>query len=144
MTSCKCKSAAILTVLIIAVILSYGLYLCIGPTTVLAMSDTSASNSDLIKVGELWRGDDKSNNSKHFYGENLTKLYSAIMGTTNADIADINSVVSSSGQLTSQNIRDNNGGKDVVVTLGSMEWTVTHITKDRSGNAIATDRKSVV
>ena len=138
MTSCKCKSAAILTVLIIAVILSYGLYLCIGPTTVLAMSDTSASNSDLIKVGELWRGDDKSNNSKHFYGENLTKLYSAIMGTTNADIADINSVVSSSGQLTSQNIRDNNGGKDVVVTLGSMEWTVTHITKDRSGNAIAT------
>ncbi len=138
MTSCKCKSAAILTVLIIAVILSYGLYLCIGPTTVLAMSDTSASNSDLIKVGELWRGDDKSNNSKHFYGENLTKLYSAIMGTSNADIADINSVVSSSGQLTSQNIRDNNGGKDVVVTLGSMEWTVTHITKDRSGNAIAT------
>ncbi|MDE6549929.1 MAG: hypothetical protein K2M44_00270, partial [Clostridia bacterium] len=102
------------------------------------MSDTSAANTDIIKIGEIYKGADSTSNTKHFAGENLSKLYAAIIGNANASLTDINADISSSGQITSADIRTVSGGKDIVLSFGGLEWTVTHLTQDRSGNTIAT------
>ncbi len=99
--------------------------------------DTASSNEAVVKIGEIYKGVDTLNNTKHFTGENLSKLYAAITGNANATINDINNKISSSGQITSADIRAA-GGKDIALTFGEMEWTVTHLTKDTSGNTIAT------
>ncbi len=99
--------------------------------------DTASGNETVVKIGEIYKGVDTLNNTKHFTGENLSKLYAAITGNANATIADINAMMSSSGQITSADIRAA-GGKDIAVMFGDMEWTVTHLTKDTSGNTIAT------
>ncbi|MDE6550930.1 MAG: hypothetical protein K2M44_05485, partial [Clostridia bacterium] len=99
--------------------------------------DTSSSNTDVVNIGEIYKGTDALN-TQQFSGENLSRLYSAITGNSNAALADIDAVVSGGGQITSQNIRDNNGGDDIAVYFGGFEWTITHLTQDRSGNTIAT------
>ncbi|MDE6550493.1 MAG: bacterial Ig-like domain-containing protein [Clostridia bacterium] len=97
------------------------------------MSDTSNSNADIIKVGELYKGADTLNSTKHFSGENLSELYNAIIGANDSKLSDINSLLSGGAQITSEDIRTNNNGKDIVVSFGGFEWTVTHLTKDKSG-----------
>ncbi len=103
----------------------------------MAVTDTSASNTDIIRIGEIYKGVDSVNNIKHFAGENLSKLYEAI-GGSNSTYASIDNILLSSSEITSDNIRSFNGGKDVVVSFGGLEWTVTHLTKDRAGNAVVT------
>ncbi|MDE6550058.1 MAG: hypothetical protein K2M44_00970, partial [Clostridia bacterium] len=134
----KSISAFFTAIIIAAVLLCCAFYFSCNVADVLAITDTSQSNTDIIKIDEIYKGIDTVNNTKQFSGENLSKLYAAITGYSNATIADINSAVSGGKQVTSQNIRDDNGGKDIVVSLGGMEWTVTHLTQDRSGNTIAT------
>ncbi|MDE6550863.1 MAG: hypothetical protein K2M44_05145, partial [Clostridia bacterium] len=102
------------------------------------MTDTTTANTDIIKIGEIYKGADSTSNTQHFVGGNLSKLYSAITGNANATIADIDTAVSGGGQITSGDIRTGNGGKDIVLSFGGLEWTVTHLTQDRSGNTIAT------
>ncbi len=99
--------------------------------------DTSGSNETVVRIEEIYKGVDTVSNTKHFEGENLSKLYAAITGNANATIADINAMMTGSGQITSADIRAA-GGKDIAVMFGDMEWTVTHLTKDTSGNTIAT------
>ncbi len=99
--------------------------------------DTASSNGAVVKIGEIYKGEDTVNNTKHFTGENLSKLYAAITGNANATIANVDAMLSRSGQITSSDIRAT-GGKDIAVKFGDLEWTVTHLTKDTSGNTIAT------
>ena len=134
----KNKKYAILAVTLICVaMLCYVFYFSGSVGDVMAVTDTSASNTDIISIGEIYKGVDGVNNSKHFIGENLSNLYEAI-GGNNATYTSVNASLSSSGGITSDDIRSFNGGKDVVVSFGGLEWTVTHLTKDRAGNAVAT------
>ncbi|MDE6551076.1 MAG: hypothetical protein K2M44_06255, partial [Clostridia bacterium] len=118
--------------------LSCAIYFVYGGADATAMTDTSAANLDIIRVDEIYKGSDSANNTKHFSAEKLSNLYAAITGSANATIADVNSALSAAGEKSSSDIRTDNGGKDIVVSFGGMEWTVTHLTKDRSGNTIAT------
>ncbi|MDE6550911.1 MAG: hypothetical protein K2M44_05390, partial [Clostridia bacterium] len=127
-----------MTVLICAAMLSCAIYFVYGGVDAMAVTDTSASNTDIIRVDEIYKGIDTASNTKHFAGENLSKLYAAITGNSNATIADIDAALSGGGQITSGDIRTGNGGKDIVLSFGGLEWTVTHLTQDRSGNTIAT------
>ena len=109
-----------------------------------AMTDTSEANTSNLVVGEIFKGNDSSSGNNYFDGAKLRQLYSAIIGGNSASLIDINTELAGSGQITAANIRNNNkdnsypSGRDIVVTFGGFEWTVTHLTKDRTGNTIAT------
>ena len=133
----KNKCAILAVTLICVAMLCCALYFGGSVEDVMAVTDTSASNTDIIRIGEIYKGVDSVNNIKHFAGENLSKLYEAI-GGSNSTYASIDNILLSSSEITSDNIRSFNGGKDVVVSFGGLEWTVTHLTKDRAGNAVVT------
>ncbi len=132
----KNRYMALLVVLICAVMLCCSVYLVYFDRDAHAM-DTASGNESVVKIEEIYKGEDTVNNTKHFTGENLSKLYAAITGNDKATLADINTMLSSSGDITSSDIRAA-GGKDIAVTFGDMEWNVTYITNDSSGNIIAT------
>ncbi len=136
MTASKNKYLVLLTAIICAAMLCCSVYFAYSDIETHAM-DTASGNETVVKIGEIYKGVDTLNNTKHFTGENLSKLYAAITGNANATINDVNNKISSSGQITSADIRAV-GGKDIALTFGEMEWTVTHLTKDTSGNTIAT------
>ncbi|MDE6550728.1 MAG: hypothetical protein K2M44_04455 [Clostridia bacterium] len=63
----------------------------------------------------------------------------ALYATLTGDLAK-NSIsdVKELDTLTSVDLRDKNDDKDIVLTLDGYKWTITHLTKDRSGNVIVT------
>ncbi len=136
MTASKNKCLVLLTAIICAALLCCSVYFAYSDREIYAM-DTAIGNETVVKIGEIYKGEDTANNTKHFAGENLSKLYAAITGNANASIADIDAMMTGSGQITSADIRAA-GGKDIAVTFGDIEWAVTHLTKDNSGNVIAT------
>ncbi len=136
MTASKNKCLVLLTAIICAALLCCSVYFAYSDIETHAM-DTAIGNETVVKIGEIYKGVDTANNTKHFAGENLSKLYAAITGIANASIADIDAMMTGSGQITSADIRAA-GGKDIAVTFGDIEWAVTHLTKDNSGNVIAT------
>ncbi|MDE6549946.1 MAG: hypothetical protein K2M44_00355, partial [Clostridia bacterium] len=65
----------------------------------------------------------------------MAGLYAKLTGSSsNNTIADVDAL----GTLTAADIRAKNGNKDIVLTMDGQKWTVTHLTKDRTGNTIAT------
>ncbi len=92
---------------------------------------SNTDTSSYTSIGEIWKSD-----KKVFNGENLNKLYKSITGNSSATIANIDSLASSTA--TAADIRANNGGKDIVVRLGGLDWQVMYLSKDSDGNAIAT------
>ncbi len=115
----KNRFAALLAVLICAVMLCCSVYLVYFDRDAYAM-DTASGSETVVKIGEIYKGVDTVNNTKHFTGENLSKLYAAITGNDKATLADINITLSSSGDITSADIRAA-GGKDIAVMFGDME-----------------------
>ena len=105
MTASKNKYLVLLTAIICAAMLCCSVYFAYSDIETHAM-DTASGNETVVKIGEIYKGVDTANNTKHFAGENLSKLYAAITGNANATIADINAMMSSSGQITSADIRD--------------------------------------
>ncbi|MCI8325127.1 MAG: hypothetical protein HFH71_01115, partial [Clostridia bacterium] len=72
---------------------------------------------------------------KVFNSDIIEQLFSKLTGDiVKADISDIDAL----GTLTSADIRGKNDNKDIVLTMDGQQWTVTHLTKDSSGNTIAT------
>ncbi|MDE6550718.1 MAG: hypothetical protein K2M44_04405, partial [Clostridia bacterium] len=65
----------------------------------------------------------------------MESLYSKLTGDeSNSDISDVDAL----GTLTAAQIRAKNGNKDIVLTIDDQQWTVTYLTKDKSGNTIVT------
>ncbi len=72
---------------------------------------------------------------KVFNGEAMALLYSKLTG--NAEKTDINDVTAIT-TLSAKNIRAKNGNKDIILTFDNKQWTVTYLSKDKSGNTILT------
>ncbi|MDE6550976.1 MAG: hypothetical protein K2M44_05720, partial [Clostridia bacterium] len=84
---------------------------------------------DILLDGYSGRSD-----GKVFYKDNMDVLFEKLTGKKEAEISDVDAL----GTLTAADIRAKNGNKDIVLTMDGRKWTITHITKDRSGNTIAT------
>ena len=96
---------------------------------------TSNITSGAVDVGDiLLNGYADRTDGKVFNGESMTALYEKLTGKTGAEIGDVDAL----GTLTAKQIRAKNGNKDIVLTMDGQQWTVTHLTKDTSGNTIAT------
>ena len=65
----------------------------------------------------------------------MSALYAKLTGdVAKSKISDVTAL----GTLTAADIRAKNSNKDIVLTMDGQKWTVTHLTKDNSGNTIAT------
>ena len=96
---------------------------------------TSNITSGAVDVGDiLLDGYADRTDGKVFNGESMAALYEKLTGKTGAEIGDVDNL----GTLTAADIRAKNGNKDIVLTMDGQQWTVTHLTKDRSGNTIVT------
>ncbi len=91
--------------------------------------------SGAVDIGDILLEDyaDRTD-GKVFNGESMAALYEKLTGKTGAEIGDVDAL----GTLTAADIRDKNGDKDIVLNMDGQQWTVTHLTKDRSGNTIVT------
>ena len=91
--------------------------------------------SGAVDIGDILIEDyaDRTD-GKVFNGESMAALYEKLTGETGAEIGDVDAL----GTLTAADIRDKNGDKDIVLNMDGQQWTVTHLTKDRSGNTIVT------
>ncbi len=96
---------------------------------------TSNMASGAVDVGDiLLEGYADRADGKVFNGESMAALYEKLTGKTGAEIGDVDAL----GTLTAKQIRAKNSNKDIVLTMDGQKWTVTHLTKDTSGNTIAT------
>ena len=69
----------------------------------------------------------------------LTALLSALNADNDNTYAELRKAVNENGgYLDAEQIRANNGGKDIVVYLRGRQWYVPFVSKDKSGNIIAT------
>ena len=97
--------------------------------------DSSNIISGAVDVGDiLLEGYADRADGKVFNGDAMAALYEKLTGKSGAEIGDVDAL----GTLTAKEIRAKNGNKDIVLTMNGQQWTVTHLTKDTSGNTIAT------
>ena len=92
-------------------------------------ADGAVDVGDILLEGYADRAD-----GKVFDGDAMAALYEKLTGKTGAEIGDVDAL----GTLTAKQIRAKNGNKDIVLAMDGQQWTVTHLTKDNSGNVIAT------
>lgn len=97
-------------------------YCCIT-FSIQAITDTTT----VVSVAELY-----DTTAGSISRDNLDVLYNLLTGLPSATLEDVNNL----GIQTSADIRDKNDGKDIVVTFGGYDWTVTYLTEDRSGNLV--------
>ena len=124
---------------LVAIVIFMSGALCFNSANENLIISNTAGAGGIASVGEIYKGVDSINKTKHFSGENLSKLYDYITGSDGSKLSDVNTLLTSTGELTAQDIRSNNDSKDVTVmfdivlgvgmTLIFIEWT------DSEGNA---------
>ncbi len=121
-------------VIIVAVLLCFCFVSFDNIDDVFAFNDTNIKTG-AVDIGDiLLEGYSDRMDGKVFNGESMAALYEKLTGKTGAEIGDVDAL----GTLTAADIRAKNGNKDIVLTMDGQKWTVTHLTKDRSGNTIVT------
>ena len=124
-----------------AAVIIVAILLCLCFVSFNNIKDVLAFTGENIAEGVVNIGDILLENyadrtdSKVFNEDAMATLYEKLTGdSAKTDISDIDAL----DTLTAADIRANNGGKDILLTMDGQQWTVTHLTKDSSGNTIAT------
>ena len=123
-----------------AAVVIVAVLLCFCFVSLSNINDVFAFNDTNIKTGAVDIGDillegyaDRADGIV-FNADTMAMLYAKLTGATDADIADVDAL----STLTAADIRSKNGDKDLVLTMNGQQWTVAYLTKDNSGNTIAT------
>lgn len=92
----------------------------------------SASTDNHVRIGEIFRSTD-------FYKDTVGDLFSRL-GGVGITYDSLKSVVDadSDKQLNSQDLRDKNEGRDVLVKFNNQEWTVAYVSENTAGEVVAT------
>lgn len=141
---------------VLVAVISALLFICGAVTTyffVLSDRDAGAFNAtytesaNAVIIPELWNGDKTSGS---FSASNVRLLLQMLSNDSNGTVTtisnNINKVTANSQgikMLTATNLRGysaagNVANKSIVVTLGGFKWIVTCVSKDASGNVVAT------
>ncbi|MDE6550384.1 MAG: hypothetical protein K2M44_02630, partial [Clostridia bacterium] len=96
--------------------------------------NTVVDIGDIILSGYADRTD-----GKVFDGKAMQSLFAKLTGNPAKNtIGDVDDLLQDADAVTASQIYAKNGNKDIVLTMDGQKWTVAHLTKDRSGNTIAT------
>ena len=121
----KLRLAGIFLALAMAVCCAVaGITLASGTQSASAMTGTPVSVSELYGTGK-------------FNSSALTSLYKAVGGASVDTYAKLSTKVGG-GAINADDIYKLNGNKNVKVTFGGKTWTVTYVSKTKSGDVIAT------
>ena len=88
------------------------------------------NTSTCVSVGEIWNDTTKSFKK--------TELFQLIKYASNSTISFSDISALKNRTVTAGTMRGYNGSKDILVTLGGLQWTVTYLSTDKSGNPILT------
>ncbi len=96
--------------------------------------NANASTDNHVRIGEL-----TYNNGASFYADTMGDLFSRL-GGVGITYDSLKSVVDADPdkQLNSQDIRDKNEGRDVLVKFNNQEWTIAYVSKNTAGEVVAT------
>lgn len=100
--------------LYVSVLLAY----CCITFSIQAITDTTT----VVSVAELY-----DTEKEKFDSQSLEELYTAITGIKNATFEDIEGLLTNASTVNSTTFRANNGNKDIVVSLGGLNWTATYL-----------------
>lgn len=108
----------------------------LGAGGLLGTGNTSASadynNGGFISTGSLFTGSAINKST-------LTALYDGLSSVKSGDIRGVEAALAANnGHVTAAKLREYNENKDLLVTVQDMDWTVTYLSRDKSGNIIAT------
>ncbi len=105
---------------------------------------SSSDTTKVVNIGSILK-DDYATSDKVFNGNKLSTLYSLLTGNQKATFSDLETLFTRSqvtlfgSNIVKSNILNTNAkGRDIVLRFGSIDWTVTSLTKDNDGNIIAT------
>ncbi len=132
--TCNRISKKRITVILILIIVSACFAVCCVQSQTYAFDNQNIATAS-VSVGELLLNDYASRSDGYaFDGKKLIELFGYIAnGSGTAKLSDL----TSKGSINAQDIRDKiYGEKDIVVTFGGYQWTVTYVTQDRNGNTI--------
>ena len=124
-----------------AAVVIVAVLLCLCFTSFDNINDVFAFENTTIVTGTVDIGDillegyaDRKDGCA-FNEEIMATFFSKLTGNASkSSISDVDAL----GTLTAADIRAKNGNKDLLLTMDGKQWTVTHLTKDRSGNTIVT------
>ncbi len=97
--------------------------------------DKTANAGTLNHVGVA----DINDGTSKFFSDTTRDLFSRL-GGAGTTYDSLKSVVDADPdkQLNSQDIRDKNDGRNILVTFGGYNWTVTYVSKNTAGDVVAT------
>ena len=119
-----------------AIALSIALLCCaVFSFVFLDRQDKTANAGTLNHVGVA----DINDGTSKFFSDTTRDLFSRL-GGAGTTYDSLKSVVDADPdkQLNSQDIRDKNDGRNVLVTFGGYNWTVTYVSKNTAGDVVAT------
>ena len=95
----------------------------------------NTTTTSAIKVGEIW-----DDTNKCFKSAELTQLmkYASNTNVTVSDISAINTLLTNDKRIKASDMRSFNSNKDIIVTMGGLEWTATYLSMDKNNNPILT------
>ena len=121
-------------VVIVAILLCFCFISFNNIEDIFAFNNTNIAQA--VDIGDILLEEyEKRSDGKVFDIKAMSALYAKLTGDENkSNISDVAKL----GTLTAAGIRDNNDGADLVLTICGQQWTVTYLTKDKSGNTILT------
>ncbi|MDE6551021.1 MAG: hypothetical protein K2M44_05950, partial [Clostridia bacterium] len=137
---CKLISAVIAAIVVCAVLICFGFVSFDNAGDVFAFSADNLTEDAIVDIGDILLKDyaDRSD-GKVFDGEVMQSLFAKLTGDADKNtIDDVDDLLQDVDEVTALQMYTKNGNKDIVLTMDGRQWTVTHLTKDRSGNTIAT------
>ena len=134
--------------LILSCIILLGSFLAVYFTVIkpASISEAFSSNntSSYQQVGELLLDSQSATSAKPFNKNKMNTLINMIYGSSGDMTTQVNSLKSqvSSTPITAKTLRaktyNKTNGQSIVVRLGGLDWIVTYVSTDTSGNLIAT------
>ncbi|MDE6550932.1 MAG: hypothetical protein K2M44_05495, partial [Clostridia bacterium] len=136
----KLISAVIAAIIIVAVLLCFCLISFDNAIDVFAFDDYYLTDEYTVDIGNiLLDGYADRADKKVFDSEAMQSLFAKLTGNSDKNtIDDVHKLLQDVDAVTAADIYTKNGNKDIVLTMEGQKWTVTHLTKDRSGNTIVT------
>ena len=129
---------------VLTAIFAVGAFFALYYTVIKPANAFSTAHTTYKQVGELLKDPTSATAAKPFSYENMTTLINMIYGSSgdmNTQITSLTSTAAST-PITAKTLRaktyNKTNGQSIVVRLGGLDWIVTYVSTDTSGNLVAT------
>jgi len=129
---------------VLAAIFAVGAFFTVYYTVIKPANAFSTAHTTYKQVGELLLNPQSATATNPFNKTNMTTLINMIYGSSGDMSTQITSLTSTAAStpITAKDLRaktyNKTNGQSIVVRLGGLDWIVTYVSTDTSGNLVAT------